>query len=296
MNWSMYNKSLVNRGDLTFYIDEEAIYLPPFNKNIRGRPRQYSDNLLLMMLIVKSRFNLTYRMLEGFIKSVFLLKNFNISTPTYSLVCKQAPNLANSLPKLSNARPLVIVLDATGIKVYGEGEWKVRTHGKSRCRKWCKIHVAIDAKTQEIITQIHTEGNVSDKTIGPNLIEKTPNSCKKVIADGAYDSQACREKIRLKNAKALIPPIKNARLTGDKDRDEAVRLIRSLGNDEMAKKCWKKLTDYGKRSLVETTFSRFKRMLGERLFSKKFRSQSVEIWVKCFLLNCMISNKRAIVY
>ena len=91
--------------------------------------------------------------------------------PTYSLICKRASKLEALLPKLSSRRPQVVLIDASGIKVYGEGEWKVKVHGKTKRRKWIKLHIAIDAKTQEIIELEVSHGHRADCLVGPKLIK-----------------------------------------------------------------------------------------------------------------------------
>ena len=166
-----------------------------------------------MLVTIKIQYHLTYRGLEGFAKSV-LSKFFpELKLPTYSLICKRAAALASQLPKLTGRRPLIIMLDATGVKIPGEGEWKVRTHGKSKRRHRVKLHLAVDAKSQEIIALEVTPGNTADCRIGPDLIRKCPGSAKLYLADGAYDTDACRKAIKQKGGKALIPPRRNAKIT-----------------------------------------------------------------------------------
>lgn len=287
-NWQQYNKHLVEQGSLSFLIDPKVFrgIQGKRRKKKRGRPKEFSDLIIQMLLMIKIRFRLPYRALEGFAQSLFKERHFSI--PSYSLICKRVKSLKLSMPQLASNRSITVILDASGAKVRGEGEWKVKIHGKGRPRKWVKLHLAVDAETQEIVAQITTESGVADTTMTKDLLGMVRRKIKLVIADGAYDRCSSREAIRQKKAKALIPPPKNAlyKFT-DSERDTAIATIRGLGGDKEARSIWGKLTGYSRRALVETAFSRLKRLFGERLFSKSFDRQSIENTARCMLLNQM---------
>ena len=260
-NWRQYNKSLVERGSLSFLIDPKCLKgLKPKKHKGPGRPLAFSDQLILILLLIKVHFKLPYRMLEGFTK--YILNG--IKLPTYSLTCKRAIKLHLNLPEFSSSKPHTILVDSSGIKVLGEGEWKVKVHGKGRPRKWIKLHLAIDAKTQEIVAELTTDSSVGDPTAFPALFTQINHGVKEVVADGAYDSRDIRDLIKQQGGKALIPPPKNGVCNGtDVERDQAVLDIRAFGGDKIARSIWGKLTGYSRRALVETTFSRYKKMFGE---------------------------------
>lgn len=289
-NWREYNKRLVQRGSLTFLIDPKVMktLAPKAQKKKKGRPLEFSDQLILILLMIKIHYKMPYRMLEGFTR-FFLGQLKKIQVPTYSLTCKRAKGLSIKLPKLSSCRPNTVIVDATGIKVQGEGEWKVKIHGKGRPRKWIKLHVAIDERTQEIVGEISTEASVDDGKAFPTIIQQVQGRPRTVIGDGAYDDRDVRDMIRKNGAKGLIPPPSNAVCHGtDFERDEAVLAIRAFGGDKIAKSIWGKLSGYSRRALVETTFSRYKKMFGERAFSRTQERMIVENRLKCVLLNKMI--------
>lgn len=288
-NWGKYNKELVQRGSLTFLIDPKDLDSMRCKKRKGkiGRPLEFSDPLILLLLMIKIQFRLPYRSLEGFSKFILGKLRKWMEIPTYSLICKRVAKLEISLPKLNRRHPHTLILDASGMKTGGEGEWKVKIHGKSKPRKWIKIHIAIDARTQEIVAEVTTESNVADSTMTGHLLDQVPNFTKQVIADGAYDRTQSREAIRKKKAQALIPPPKNARIKGSTERDLSILEIQGLGGDEEARSIWRKLSGYSRRSLVETAFSCLKRLFGDRLFSKKFKSQRIENRARCLLLNRM---------
>ena len=287
-NWHKYNQDLIKRGSITFFIDSKALTEKP-EENKRGRPRLFSHPLIHLLLVLKIQYRLTYRTLEGFAKSMLPHIQANIFLPTYSLICKRASNLEALLPKLSSRRPKVVLLDATGIKVYGEGEWKVKMHGASKRRKWIKLHIAVDEKTQEIIHLEVSNGHEADCKVGPKIITNLPKSVDTVIGDEGYDTKRCRQAIHQTGAKELIPPRKNGRLSPALvARNNAVLEIKGLGGDQLAREIWGKLTGYSRRTLAETSFSRLKRLYGERFFSKKMKTQKVEGHIKCKMLNQML--------
>lgn len=289
-NWRQYNNSLVQRGSLTFLIDPKIMKsLVPKIKKGRGRPLEFSNQFIEMLLLIKIQYKMPYRMLEGFTRSLLEQMKRFAKVPTYSLTCKRAKQLAFCLPKLSSRQPTTVIVDATGIKVQGEGEWKVKVHGKGRPRKWIKIHVAIDARTQEIVGEIVTESSVDDGKAFPTVIGQVSKRVNTVIGDGAYDDKEVRDNIKKRGGRALIPPPKNAICHGiDPDRDYAVLTIRALGGDKIAKSTWGKLSGYSQRALVETTFSRHKKIFGDRFFSRTRERQMVESRLKCVILNKMM--------
>ena len=288
-NWQEYNKQLIQRGSITFLIDLASFKC----KKIKwfGRPQQFSDPLIMMLMMTKIHYHLTYRALQGFAESISKLGKKTFAVPTYSLICRRAKFL--KLPKLSSCKPQIVALDASGIKIYGEGEWKVKIHGQSKRRKWIKVHIAVDPKTGEIVAQTTTKSNVHDGKVTQNLLDQVHESVGLVLADGAYDGQNSRKAIKNKKAKALIPPPKNARIRGkDPNRDDAIRIIRGLGGDVQARSLWGKLTGYNQRSLVETTFSRMKGLFGSRLFSKTTERQKVENFLRCLISTSLVLNLR----
>lgn len=289
-NWSEYNQKLIQRGSITFLIDPKMLpnIQPKKLKHKIGRPSEYTDTLILLLLMIKVQFRLTYRSLQGFAEST-LASMLNVFIPNYTLVCKRADTLQKVLPKLSGKKPHVILLDASGIKVYGEGEWKRKIHGVGRPRKWIKLHLSVDEYTQEIVAMKTTDSGTGDVSCARELVERSGRKVKCVKADGAYDSKEFRKWVNELGGRTLIPPPKNGRyLWENTDRDQAIAIIQGLGGDIKARSLWGKLTGYSSRSLVETAFSRYKRLFGSSMFSKTTDSQKVENHIKCYVLNKMI--------
>jgi hypothetical protein len=288
-NWSEYNRQLIQRGSLTFLIEPKLLKNLTVKKTSqRGRPLQFSDALIEMLAFVKVHYKLAYRALQGF-ASFFLSKFLPAhKAPSYSLVCKRIKDLGKRLQTFPSTRGAVIILDSSGMKVYGEGEWKVKIHGRGRPRKWVKVHLAIDADTQQIVAEAVTEPTIVDSKMVTSLLEQVKERPSKVLADGAYDRQESRKAIKARKADPIVPPPRNAKYAFKNDeRDRAILEILGFGGDEKARSLWGKLTGYNMRVLVESAFSSLKRLFGERFFSKTPERQKVESRIRCHIINKM---------
>lgn len=292
-NWSQYNRSLIQRGSLTFFCDKEVVKALKSVKQscgiLGGRPA-YPDQLILLLLLLKIAHNLTYRSCEGLARSIF--SSHGITIPSYVTICRGMRRLARFLPRLSKRRPRIVLIDSSGFKVHGEGEWKTKVHGKSYRRKWMKVHLLVDSKTNEIIDIITDSPSKGDITGGLEFLEKLPSSVKTVLADGAYDGKRFRKKAYLADVEAVIPPPIDAKISEDhslRERNEAVKIIAALGGDKLARKLWGKLVGYNHRVKVESAFSRLKRLFGESLFSRNILAQKAEVWLKALISNIWLN-------
>ncbi|HCG8570544.1 TPA: IS5 family transposase, partial [Vibrio parahaemolyticus] len=211
-NWKQYNKALINRGSLTFWIDEEAIRQWKQSKqDKRGRPRQFSDLAITTALMVKRVFSMPLRALQGFIDSVFSLANVPIVCPHYSCISRRAKQVEVSFKPKTRGAIQHLAIDATGLKVYGEGEWKVKKHGTDgKHRVWRKLHLAVDTSTHEVVAAELSLSNVTDAEVLPNLLKQTRRRIIEISGDGAYDTRDCHDAIRFKRAVPLIPPREGA--------------------------------------------------------------------------------------
>lgn len=292
-SWSQYNKSLINRGSITFWMSKDSIkkWKAEKDKKHFGRPFLYSDDAILLAHTVRYVYNLPLRALEGFLNSLFLMLHLSLKSPCYTQICRRAKSLSLSSKLLSKKRITDVVFDASGFKVYGEGEWKVRTHGTSKRRNWRKIHIGIDPNTQEILLSELTENKGSDIDVAIELLKQLP-SIDNVYGDGLYDAERIYKIIWELGGTPKIPIKKNVLYKRPskpwlKYRDNQLDIIRGFGGDEIARSLWKKLSGYHRRSLVETAFSRWKKLLGSVLKSKKMDNQIIESKIKCQILNKM---------
>jgi len=182
-----------------------------------------------------------------------------------------------------------VVADSTGLKVYGEGEWKVRQHGVSKRRTWRKLHLCVDESTGEILAVGASENSVSDGQMLPMLLDEVEGEISEVSADGIYDHKKVYDAINKHKARANIPPRVNAKIWkhgNSKEerlvRDENLRFIRKHG-----RKKWKEESNYHRRSLAETAVFRFKTTFSDKLQSRKIDNQFNEMFLKCSMLNRM---------
>ena len=296
-NWPKYNKSLIQRGSINFWFSEDAIrkWRNTSHTGEKGRPREYSDDAILCALLIRTVYHLPLRGLEGLLLSLVLLLGLSLKIPSYTQICRRAKHLGKTLKKLSSRRPYDIVFDSTGLKVYGEGEWKVRQHGASRRRTWRKLHLGMDPDSKEIIVAEVTSNGLGsgDVQIGKKLMKKTPKSAKRIFGDGAYDGTEFRQEIEKNGAEPIIPPPRAAVVHPEttegaiQKRNDAVREIHGLGGDDQARRIWKILKGYHRRSLAETTMYRIKQLTGGNMRSREWERQRVEGYIKCLVINKM---------
>ncbi|EOK5722022.1 TPA: IS5 family transposase [Vibrio parahaemolyticus] len=279
-NWKQYNKALINRGSRTFWIDEEAIRQWKQSKqDKRGRPRQFSDLAITTVLMVKRVFSMPLRALQGFIDSVFSLANVPIVCPHYSCISRRAKQVEVSFKPKTRGAIQHLAIDATGLRVYGEGEWKVKKHGSDGKRRvWRKLHLAVDTSTHEIVAAELSLSNVTDAEVLPNLLKQTGRRIIEISGDGAYDTRDCCDAIRFKRAVPLIPPREGAAFW---ENSHPVGYQKLYGSNNK----WKKRNSYHKRSRSETAMYRVKQLLGGRLSLRNYNAQVGETYAMIKALN-----------
>ena len=157
-NWKEYNASLVNRGSITFWFEEKAAekWYSAQRTNKPGRPETYSDDAIRCGLMIKPVFRTTLRFFQGFVGSIIRILKLNLACPHYSVFSRRAKDLKIPLRKLLKpGEKLNVIFDSTGVKVFGEGEWKVRKHGYSKRRTWRKIHVGMCVDSGQVVVSDH---------------------------------------------------------------------------------------------------------------------------------------------
>ena len=290
-NWSEYDKALVERGSITFWMSDgfEKSWRHTGEKQ-RGSQFDYSDQAILVMLTVKEVFHLTNRGAEGFVRSIFRMMKINLPVPDHSTLSKRGKELKVNLPKKTNQK-LNIVMDSTGLKIYGEGEWKVRQHGVSKRRTWRKLHIGANPEDGEIQAVLLTENSISDDMAAEVLLEQIEQEIEKFAADGAYDKRKVYDCLNAHSpdVNILIPPRRNAHIWKHGNtkaerlkRDENLRAIRKHGRKE-----WKKNSGYHVRSLSETVMFRLKTIFGNELSARLLETQTTQALIRCAALNRM---------
>jgi hypothetical protein len=186
---------------------------------------------------------------------------------------------------------LHLLIDSTGLTLFGKGEWDGEKHGRAR-RSWRKLHVAVDAETGEIVASVLTGNEAGDAGQVPVLLEQVEGEIASVTADGAYDGEPVYHAIEARQPQPppaiVIPPRRSAVLSSHADtapsqRDAHIRLIQEQGRS-----AWRKATGYGQRSLAETSIGRYKALVGPRLRARGLANQQGEIALGTKVLNRMI--------
>jgi hypothetical protein len=290
-NWPEYNAGLIERGNVTIWMDEQMFAPVLQTPGQRGRPQAYSDTVIQMLLTLKSVYRLPLRALQGFATSLQRLAMADLAVPNYSTLSRRAKTLRVTLPVLRNAGEAVhLLVDSTGLKLFGEGEWKVRKHGYSKRRSWRKVHLALDAKTGQVCAVLMTHRDVDDASVLPELLAQLPPDTKVEIVggDGAYDTKVARAAIAGCGALALIPPVEGAvhwpgEQAGAPERNAAIDHIAQSGKQD-----WKDKSGYHCRSLVENLMYRFKTLTGDRLWARDIDVQDAEVAVRVGIINRML--------
>ncbi len=290
-NWAAYDKALVQRGSLTFWLsDDFAQSWQAAATHKRGAQRTYSDQAIMLVLTLKEVFRLTNRAVEGLTRSVCALLKLAVTVPDHSTLSRRGKDLPIRLPKRQRG-PMDLVMDSTGLKVYGEGEWKVRLHGKSKRRTWRKLHLAVEPASGEIQVACLTANSCSDDEAAVALLAQVDQPLERFAADGGYDKRKVYDALHTQApaAQVLIPPRKNARIWQHGNtraerlaRDENVRAIRRQG-----RATWKQATGYHIRSLSETAMYRMKTIFGDKLSARLLQTQQTQALVRCAALNQM---------
>jgi transposase len=287
-NWSAYDAALKQRGSLTFWIDDEVLkgWLNTEKTGKRGASWMYSDLAIATMSTMGSVMHLRGRQTEGFMTSLFQLMKVDLPVPDHSTVSRRLGKLSIVLPVVEGTGPRHVVVDSTGVKVYGEGEWKVRQHGYSKRRTWRKLHLGVDESTGEILAAVVNTNNVSDDEAFGDLLDGIEGEIEAVSADGAYDKRKCYDAIEEWGAEAHIPPREDAQYW-DKEgethaRNQTLNRIEAVGRAE-----WKQESGYHRRSLAETMMFRFKTIFGDTCSRRTFDNQAAELLLACAALNRM---------
>lgn len=290
-NWSQYNEALKKRGMLDVYIEEcvlENWYAKPNGK--RGAQEIYSDLAIKIVLQLGKVFGQKFRQAEGLTISIFKLMSIDLKVPDFSTLSRREGEITVEIPKNSKEK-MIAIIDSSGLKVYGEGEWKVRKHGWSKHRTWLKMHLMIDEDGEVRAAEL-TGNNITDADATANLLNQEKAEIEGFYGDGGYDKRKVYNACKERGIKEIaVPPQKNAKISRHGNskqepyvRDENIRQIRKT-----SRKKWKEQSGYHIRSLAETAMFRFKTIFGDRINSRDFKRQKNEFLLTISLLNKMTS-------
>jgi Transposase DDE domain len=291
-NWPTYEAGLKRRGDVTLWLDEAAIagWQAP-RRTTPGGQAWYSDVAIELVLMLRLVFRLALRQAEGFAASVLRLLGQDLRVPDHTTPCRRGRGFAGCRPRAIPHGPMHLVIDSTGLQLFGRGEWDAEKHGRAR-RSWRKPHLAVDADTGEIVASVLTDNAADDAGEIPALLGQVEGEIASVTADGAYDGEPVYQATASRQPDpvpdVVVPPRASAVPSTGTDgppsqRDRHIRLIAERG-----RMAWQRATGYGRRSLAETAVGRHKGLIGPRLHARSLPVQQGEVAIAAQVLNRMI--------
>jgi hypothetical protein len=293
-NWSEYDAALRHRGSLTVWFSKEAIaaWRAEPRTTPGGQPH-YSALAITAALTLRALFRLALRQTEGLIGSIIRLLGLDLAIPDHSTLSRRAETLALGRPP-SSGEPVHLLVDSTGLKLSGAGEWLVEKHGTSRRRSWRKLHIGVDSDTGRIVATALTTNDVDDSSqVGP-LLDQIDGPIASFTADGAYDQDGVYGEVaaRHPDAAVVVPPRFSAvpsetAETAPTQRDQHLQVI--AGHGRMG---WQKRSGYNWRALVEADIGRWKRVIGPALRSQTNARQATEVAIAADVLNRMLELGR----
>lgn len=292
-NWREYTHSLRQRGSLTVWCDPTTVqHWTAAPTGRRGAPQTYSALAVQCMLTLQAVYRLPLRQTQGLVQSLVTLLGVEVPVPCYTTLSRRRATLTVRWPRRvpPAGEPLHLVIDSTGLKVFGEGEWKVRQYGYTKRRTWRKAHLGIDPRTHEIVVAGASTNDVHDSEMLPDLLALVAEPLAQCTTDGAYDRTGCYEALQARGTDAIvIPPRRDAHIWqhGNRagpphPRDANLRRIRQIG-----RAAWKRESGYHQRSLAETGMFRFKTIFGNTLTARSYDAQATEIFIRAVALNRM---------
>jgi len=294
-NWPEYEKALRARGDVTVWISEEACRAwTPMPAGTRGGQRIYSDIAIQTVLTLRLLFHLPLRATEGFVASIVKLAGLNLGVPDHTTLSRRNQTLCvdDSARRLPSG-PLSLIVDSSGLKICGQGEWHTKKHGQKSRRKWKKRHIGVDDEGW-IRTSLVTDGHTQDPRVVPELLEPLDVELKRFVADGIYDSSTVYRAIAEHQpgvpVDVVVPPRRNAvpsrnASTSPTQRDEHIATLLADGLSQ-----WRRESGYYAQSGVENVFSRYKAIIGGHLRAKRQDSQEREALLGSIQTGCPSST------
>ena len=293
-NWPEYDAALRQRGSLTVWFTDAAIAAwGAERRTTPGGQPHYSALAITTALTLRTVFRLALRQTEGLIGSIIRLLGLDLAVPDHSTLSRRAETLPVVRPASSSA-PVHLLVDSTGLRLCGPGEWLVEKHGTRTRRSWRKLHLGVDADTGEMVVAALTSNDVDDGSqVGP-LLDQVRRPVASFIGDGAYDRDDVYGEVaaRHPDAAVIAPPRSSAVLSETADtaptkRDEHLQLIAERG-----RMGWQKASGYNYRALVEADISRYKRVIGGTLRSRTDARQATEVAIGVRALNRMLKLGR----
>jgi hypothetical protein len=279
-NWAEYDAALRQRGSLTVWFSDEAIAAWQAEpRATRGGQPHYSALAIRTALTLRAVFRLALRQTEGLIGSILGLLGLDLAVPDHSTLSRRAEALEVPRPCSRSGGRVHLLVDSTGLRLCGPGEWWIEKHGTRRCRSWRKLHIGMDAETGQILPTELTTHDVDDGSQVNPLLAQVEGSLASVTGDGAYDRADVYDAVAKlhPDADVTVPPRSTAVLSEDGESTPTQRDRHLQSIAEHGRICWQKQSGYTRRALVEAAISRLKRVIGDALCSRTDRRRATEI-------------------
>jgi hypothetical protein len=293
-NWAAYDAALRQRGSLTVWLSDEVIAAWRAEpRTTRGGQPYYSAVAIRTALTLRAVFGLALRQTEGLIGSILRLPGLDLAVPDHSTLSRRAETLEVPRP-VSCAGPSHLLVDSTGLRLCGPGEWLLEKHGTRRRRSWRKLHIGVDAHTGQILASELTTSDVDDGSQVEPLLDQILAPLASFIGGGAYDQAGVYDTVaeRHSDADVISPPRSTAVLSEDVESAPIQRDRHPQSIAEHGRRGWQKRSGYTQRALVETAVSRLKRVIGNALRSRTDQRRATEITIAVHALNRMLELGR----
>ena len=292
-NWKSYNDALKRRGSLLIWLDKAMEWRAP-KAGRNGRPPVFSDGAIQFCLMVKVLFGLPLRQTTGMVASILSMAGLDWPVPDFSTLSRREKTITVQIPSRRAPGPLNLLVDSTGIKFLGDGEWLARKHGTHRRRQYRKVHLAMDTATGDIRAVEFTPSREGDSPVLPDLLDQIPEDEQigTVTGDGAFDTRRCHTAILERGGTAVIPIRRNGRLWKEdcpaaKARNDILRATQRFG-----RALWKRWSGYHARSRIEARM-RCLKAFGEKITSRDPDRQTAEIQIRIAIMNRFSALGRA---
>jgi Transposase DDE domain len=294
-NWAEYDAGLRQRGSLTVWFSAEAIAAWRAEpRTTRGGQAHYSALAIRTALALRAVYRLGLRQTEGLIGSILQLLHLDLAVPDHSTLSRRAATLEVLRPCSSSRGPVHLLVDSTGLRLCGPGEWLVEKHGTRRRRSWRKLHIGVGAETGQILASELTTSEVDDGSQVEPLLDQITGSLASFTGDGAYDQAGVYDAVaeRHPDANVIVPP-RSPAVPSDMAGSTPTQRDRHLQSiAEHGRMGWQERSGYTHRALVEAAISRFKRVIGHALRSRTDRRRVTEIAIAVHALNRMLELGR----
>jgi DDE family transposase len=212
-NGPEYDAALRRRGSLTVWFTDEAIAAWQAEpRTTPGGQPHYSALAIMTALTMRAVFRLPLRQTEGLIGSIIALLGLDLTVPDHSTMSRRSKTLKMPPLRRSGTGPLHLLVDSTGLKLGGAGEWLVEKHGTSRRRSWRKLHLGVDGESGEIVAIELTRKEIDDAARSGALLDQITDPIASFTADGAYDQDKVYEGVaeRYPDAAVIVPATFNS--------------------------------------------------------------------------------------